>query len=61
MAVYTVEWSCKLCGQGHSFLEEISELDGWPNKFDDLRCENPDCGQIQDVPMRSCTVTEMEN
>ena len=61
MPVYTVEWSCKLCGQGHSFLKEISELDGWPNKFDDLRCENPDCGQIQDVPMRSCAVTEMEN
>ena len=61
MTVYTVDWYCKLCGQPHSFLKEVSELDGWPNKFDDMRCENEDCGQIQDVPVRSCTMTEMEN
>jgi hypothetical protein len=61
MLVYTVEWCCKLCGQTHSFLKEISDLDGWPNKLDDMRCENEDCGQVQDVPLRSCTVTEVGN
>ena len=61
MLVYTVEWSCKLCGHPHSFLKEVPELDGWPNKFDDMQCENQDCGQIQDVPVRSCTLNEVEN
>jgi hypothetical protein len=60
MPVYKVEWQCKLCGQPHSFLTEVSELDGWPNKFDDMCCENEDCGQIQDVPARSCTMTQVE-
>jgi hypothetical protein len=50
MTVYTVEWCCKLCGQPHSFLKEVSEFDGWPNKFDDMRCENEDCGRSRTCP-----------
>jgi hypothetical protein len=61
MTVYTIEWSCQLCGHQHSFLKEISEIDGWPNKFEDMRCENEDCGHIQDVPTRSCNMTEVES
>jgi hypothetical protein len=59
MQVYTVEWECISCGQRHSFRYSLNELDGWPNKFE-LACENEDCGQEQDVPVRRCEVTPVE-
>ena len=57
MKHYKVEWNCKLCGQKHEFNRSLSDLDDWPNKFDDLECENAECGLSQDVPTRSCTIT----
>jgi hypothetical protein len=59
MKNFKVEWTCKLCGDKHEFSRTLSELDDWPNKFDDLECENKDCGYSQDVPTRSCTITPM--
>ena len=56
MPVYLVEWECVSCGKKHSFRQGVQDEDGWPNKFE-LTCDNPDCGQEQDVPFRSCTVT----
>jgi len=38
----------------------LNEEDGWPNKFEDLQCENEECGQVQDVPFRACTATPVE-
>ena len=52
--LYTVTWECISCGQEHSFRHTVMD-DIWPNKFE-LECENPDCGQSQDVPFRKCTV-----
>ncbi len=60
MRLYNVDWSCKLCGQSHSFQHQLSEMDEWPNKFEDMECENPDCTQVQDVPMRSCTINQID-
>ena len=59
MRLYNVEWSCKLCGHLQSFRHGLSEMDDWPNKFEDMECENQDCGQIQDVPTRSCTINQI--
>lgn len=42
------------------FRRGFNEEDGWPNKFDDLECENSECGQVQDVPFRACTLTPVE-
>jgi hypothetical protein len=36
-----------------------SEQDGWPNKFEDRKCENEDCGQVQDVRSNACTFTRL--
>lgn len=57
MKQYKVEWNCKLCGQRHEFHRSLSDFDDWPNKLDDLECQNPECGLSQDVPTRSCTIT----
>jgi len=59
MQVFQVEWECGTCGRRHSFFHEISEDDGWPNKFE-LTCENPACGQRQDVPLRACTLVPIQ-
>ena len=55
---YLVEWTCRLCGKMQSFLKAVSDMDGWPNKFDDLKCGDDECGFSQDVPVRSCTIQE---
>ncbi|HVZ60514.1 MAG TPA: hypothetical protein VG892_06970 [Terriglobales bacterium] len=52
--LYTVTWGCISCDQEHSFRHAVSD-DIWPNKFE-LQCQNPECGQEQDVPFRKCTV-----
>lgn len=54
--VYIVRWECISCGQEHAFRHTLSEFADWPNKFEDLRCENEECGQLQEVPFRKCTV-----
>ena len=59
MQIFTIEWECGSCGQHHSFQHNANPDDGWPNKFE-LTCENPDCGQEQDVPFRACTATPLE-
>ena len=56
MQTYLLQWECVSCGHAHSFRHSINEDDGWPNKFE-LTCQNPDCGQEQDVPLRACMVT----
>ncbi len=56
MKVYQVEWECISCGRQHSFRHSVNEEDGWPNKFE-LTCENEECRQEQDVPVRNCTLT----
>ena len=56
LQTYLVQWDCRSCGRRHEFRHALQEEDGWPNKFE-LTCENPDCGQEQDVPFRACTVT----
>jgi hypothetical protein len=58
MQDYKVEWECGSCGERQSFRHSIEEDDGWPNKFE-LTCENPECGQEQDVPFRDCTATPL--
>ena len=60
MKVFEIQWECISCGHPHSFRRGLSDGDEWPNKFDDLECENPDCGHEQDVAFRKCTVTEIE-
>ena len=60
MKVYEIQWECISCGHPHSFRRGLSDGDEWPNKFDDLECENPDCGHEQDVAFRACTVTPIE-
>jgi hypothetical protein len=60
MKVHEIQWECISCGHQHSFRRGLAEGDDWPNKFDDLECENPDCGHEQDVALRKCTVTEIE-
>lgn len=60
MRVFRVEWECGSCGQVHSFRHSVDEDLGWPNKFE-LTCENPECGQEQDVPFRACTVTPIDS
>jgi len=57
--IYDVEWECLSCSHPHKFRRVLAELDDWPNKFEDLKCENPDCGHVQDVRFQSCTVTEV--
>ena len=57
MQVYEIEWECISCGHRQTFRSGISEEDGWPNKFDDLECENEECRQAQDVAFRKCTIT----
>jgi len=57
--LYTVTWECISCGHEHSFRYTLMEEGAWPNKFE-LDCENPDCGQSQDVPFRKCTVEPFE-
>jgi hypothetical protein len=57
MKEYKIEWTCRLCGQKHEFSRSLTELDDWPNKFDDLECENQECRMSQDVAVRSCTIT----
>jgi len=52
MQVYEIEWECISCGHRQTFRRGISEEDGWPNKFDDLKCENEECRQAQDVACR---------
>ncbi|HKV41752.1 MAG TPA: hypothetical protein VJX67_21290 [Blastocatellia bacterium] len=61
MREYQVEWTCKLCGHQHQFRVQRnpSELDDWPNKFDDMACKNQECGMEQDVRTRDCTITEI--
>jgi hypothetical protein len=61
MQVYLFEWECPSCGGKHSFRRGLNEEDGWPNKFEDLQCENKECGQVQDVPLRACTTTVVES
>jgi hypothetical protein len=56
---FNVEWTCKLCGQVNRIRQVLGNPDEWPNKFDDLQCDNEECGNAQDVPTRSCTVTEI--
>ena len=60
MQVYEVVWECASCGNRQMFRRGFSDADGWPNKFDDLECENSECGQAQDVPFRACTLTPVE-
>ena len=60
MQIYKVQWECVSCGQKHSFRRGLNEDDGWPNKFDDLVCDNAECGQEQDVAFRACNVTLIE-
>jgi hypothetical protein len=60
MQVYQIEWECANCGQRQKFRRGINEEDGWPNKFEDLECENNDCRQVQDVPFRNCTDSPVE-
>lgn len=55
--LFQVQWSCLSCSREHAFRRVLGEFDDWPNKFEDLRCENPDCGQVQDVRTASCTIT----
>jgi len=57
--LYEVEWECMSCSHPHKFRRALGEFEDWPNKFEDLKCENPDCGQVQDVRFQSCTVTEV--
>lgn len=59
MQGYRVEWECISCGQQHSFRYGIDSEDTWPNKFE-VTCENPECGQTQDVPMRKCVISRLE-
>ena len=59
MDVYLVEWACMSCGQTQSFRYIGSEEDGWPNKFEDRKCENEECGQVQDVRSNTCTFTRL--
>ncbi len=54
--VYIVRWECISCGQEHAFRYTLPELGDWPNKFENLECENEDCRQVQEVPFRKCTV-----
>lgn len=61
MQVYEVEWECPSCGRRQMFRWGINQDDSWPNKFDDLECENSECGQVQDVPFRACTTTPVED
>ena len=58
MQVYLVEWECVSCGTKHSFRHAVQEENGWPNKFE-LTCGNSECGQEQDVPVRSCALTQI--
>lgn len=58
MKRYRVRWHCISCGQEHSFLHTLGEFDDWPNKFEDLKCENRECGQRQDVRFAASTVEE---
>ena len=60
MQVYLVGWECASCRWKHSFRRGFNEQDGWPNKFEDLQCEDDECDQVQDVPFRACTVTPVE-
>ena len=60
MQVYKVQWECSNCGRKHAFRRGLNEDDGWPNKFDDLECENEECGHSQDVAFRDCTVSVIE-
>jgi predicted RNA-binding Zn-ribbon protein involved in translation (DUF1610 family) len=60
MQAYLVEWECISCGHRHSFRHGLAEGDDWPNKFEDLECENPDCGHTQDVRFHACRVTKLE-
>jgi hypothetical protein len=59
MEIYLVEWECISCGQKHSFRQILQGPDAWPNKFE-LTCENREYGQSQDVPLRACLVTPIE-
>lgn len=54
--IFTVTWECISCFQEHSFRYILPAHGEWPNKFEDLTCENSDCGQTQDVPFRKCSV-----
>ncbi|MDA2913835.1 hypothetical protein MYX77_07750 [Acidobacteriia bacterium AH_259_A11_L15] len=47
------------CSHTHTFRHVLGEFDDWPNKFEDMKCENEDCGHVQDVRFQSCTVTEI--
>ena len=60
MQVYNIQWECANCGRQHTFRRGHNEDDGWPNKFDDLECENDECGHSQDVAFRDCTVSLVE-
>ncbi len=59
MDVYLVEWVCMSCGQTQSFRHIGSEEDSWPNKFEDRKCENEECGHVQDVRSTTCTFTRL--
>ena len=59
METYLVEWECTSCGRKHAFRYALSEESEWPSKFADLRCENEECGQVQDVPFRACIATPL--
>lgn len=58
MKRYRVEWQCISCSHEHSFFYLLEEVGDWPNKFEDSKCGNPDCGQVQDVRFQACTVEE---
>lgn len=58
MKRYRVSWQCASCSHEHSFFRLRGEFDDWPNKFEDLKCENSDCRQVQDVRFQACTLEE---
>jgi hypothetical protein len=58
--IYNVQWECSSCGHTQTFRRGFNEDDGWPNKLDDLECENQECGHVQDVAFRDCTVVLIE-
>ena len=60
MQVYQIEWECANCGRRQTFRRGLNEEDWWPNKFEDLECENTDCHQVQDVVFRGCVVSPVE-
>jgi len=58
--VFLITWNCISCGTSHSFRRALGEFDDWPNKFEDMECGNPDCGQVQDVRFTHCAVEPLQ-